>query len=95
MPVFASLKLSGDNSAHWFMLKFNIFKVFSVSVKRKRLVLCLLLQLEEGHGSVGRKKDIHAVSLHASAVALHGCVILTLFEIIISLKDKHTPEHII
>ena len=68
--------------------------MFYFLVKIKMLVLYLLLQLEEGHGSVGRKKDIHAVSLHASAVAVYSCFVLPLFEISIALKGlfmKHKP----
>lgn len=56
------------------------------------MVVCLLLQLEVGHGSVGGKKDIHTVCLHASAVALHGCFIFPLFEISIPLKDTFRKD---
>lgn len=69
--------------------------MFYFLVKTKMMVLFLLLQLEEGHGSVGGKKDIHAVYLHASPVALYSCFVLPLFEIRIPLKGtfrKHkTP----
>lgn len=55
----------------------------------------LLLELEEGHGSVGGQQDVHAVRFHASAVALDSRFILPLFEISVSLKDTfRRPHHV-
>lgn len=53
----------------------------------------LLLELEEGHGSVGGQQDVHAVRLDASAVALDSRFILPLFEISVPLKDTFRKRH--
>lgn len=48
----------------------------------------LPVQLEEGHGSIGRQEDVHGVRLHSSAVAFHGCLVLPFFEVSVSLNSK-------
>lgn len=58
-------------------------------------MMCLLLQLEESHGSVGGQQDVHAVCLHASAVTLNSCFVLPLFEISVPLKDTKPAQHIL
>lgn len=50
-------------------------------------MVSLLLQLEEGHGSVSRKEDVHVVGLDATAVTVYSCFILPLFEISVPLKS--------
>lgn len=45
----------------------------------------VLLQLEEGHGSVGVQENVHAVGLHAFGVALHSCFVLPLLEVSVPL----------